>query len=79
MLKAWDSALRTPGHEAPVWLLRIVGLLSKDVKGVLSNVGPTLAVPGAKAEKTVECKFIPAKDALVASATAVQTYIMKEK
>lgn len=79
MLKAWDSALKTPGREAPVWLLRIMGPFSKDVKGVLANVGRTLAVSGAKAERTFGFKFIPVKDALIASAEAVQTYTMKEK
>lgn len=79
MLKAWDSALKTPGREAPLWLLWIMGLFSKDVKGVLANVGRTLAVSGAKAEKTFGFKFIPVKDALVASAKAVQTFKLKEK
>ena len=79
MLKAWDSALKTPGREAPVWLLRIMGLFSKDVKGVLANVGRTLAVSGAKAEEAFGFKFIPVEDALIASAEAVQTYKMNEK
>jgi len=79
MLKAWDSALKTPGREAPIWLLRIMGLFSKDVKGVLANVGRTLAVSGAKAEKIFGFKFIPVKDALIASAEAVQTYTKNEK
>lgn len=77
MLKSWDDSLKTPGREAPVWLLRIMGLFSKDVKGVLENVGRTLAVSGAKAEKTFGFTFIPVKDALVASATAVQTHKLK--
>jgi dihydroflavonol-4-reductase len=79
MLKAWDSALKTPGREAPLWLLWIMGLFSRDVKGVLANAGRTLAVSGAKAEKTFGFKFIPVKDALVASAKAVQTFKLKEK
>lgn len=73
-LNAWDSTLKTPGREAPVWLLRIMALFSKDVKGVLANVGRTLAVSGAKAEKTFGFTFIPVRDALIASAEAVQTY-----
>lgn len=79
MLKAWTPTLKTPGREAPVWLLRIMGLFSKDVKAVLANVGRTLAVSGAKAEKTFGFKFIPVKDALIASAEAIQTYTMNEK
>lgn len=78
MMKAWDSALKTPGREAPVWLLRIMALFSKDVKGVLANVGRTLAVSGAKAESTFGFTFIPVKDAIIASAEAVQSYKSKE-
>lgn len=79
MLKSWDADLKTPGREAPVWLLRIMGLFSKDVKAVLGNVGRTLAVSGAKAEKTFGFTFIPVKDALIASAEAVKTHKLKER
>ena len=77
MLKGWDGSLKTPGREAPVWLLRIMSLFSKDVRGVVANIGRTLAVSGAKAEKTFGFTFIPVKDALIASAEAVQTYTAK--
>jgi dihydroflavonol-4-reductase len=70
--------LKTPGREAPVWLLRIMGLFSKDVKGVLENVGRTLAVSASQGRKTFGFKFIPLKDAIVASAKAVQTHRLKE-
>jgi len=73
-LKGWDGTLKTPGREAPVWLLRIMGLFSRDVKGVLANVGRTLAVSGAKAESTFGFDFIPVRDALIASAEAVRTH-----
>lgn len=79
MLKSWDASLKTPAREAPVWLLRIMGLFSKDVKGVLANVGRTLAVSGAKAERTFGLEFIPVRDALIASAEAVQSYRSKAK
>ena len=78
-LKDWDASLKTPGREAPVWLLRIIGLFSNDVKSVLGNVDRTLAVSGAKAEQTFGFKFIPVKDALVASAEAVKTYKLEGK
>ena len=77
-LRGWDSTLKTPGREAPVWLLRIMGLFSRDVQGILANVGRTLAVSGAKAEKTFGFDFIPVRDALLASAEAVKTHKMKE-
>lgn len=79
MLKAWDASLKTPGREAPVWLLRLMGLFSKDAKGVLGNVGRTLAVSGAKAERVFGLEFIPVRDALIASAEAVKTYKLKVK
>ena len=78
-LKGWDAELKTPGREAPVWLLRIMGLFSKDVKSVLGNVDRTLAVSGAKAEKTFGFSFIPVKDAIIASAEAVKTYKLDGK
>jgi len=56
-----------------------MGLFFKDVKGVLANVGRTLAVSGAKAEATFSFTFIPVKDALIASAEAVKTYKQKQK
>ena len=77
-LKGWDAGLKTPVREAPVWLLRIMGLFSRDVQGILANVGRTLAVSGAKAEKTFGFDFIPVRDALLASAEAVKTHKMKE-
>lgn len=77
MLKAWDANLRTPGREAPVWLIRFMGMFSKDVKAVLANVGRTLAVSGTKSEKIFGFKFIPVKDAVIASAEAVQTFKLK--
>lgn len=77
-LKGWDAGLKTPGREAPVWLLRIMGLFSKDAKGILGNVGRTLAVSGAKAERTFGFDFIPVKEALIASAEAVKSYTPKE-
>jgi dihydroflavonol-4-reductase len=78
-LKAWDASLKTPGREAPVWLLRIMGLISSEVKGVLANVGRTLAVSGAKAERTFGFEFIPVKDALIASAEAVRMHKLNER
>lgn len=73
ILKSWDTSLKTPVCEAPVWLLRIMGLFSRDVKGVLANVGRSLAVSGGKAEATFGFRFIPVREALIASAEAVRT------
>lgn len=73
MLKEWDSSLRTPGREAPAWLLRVMGLFSKDAKAVVGNLGRTLAVSGAKAEKTFGFSFIPVNEAIIASAEAVKS------
>jgi dihydroflavonol-4-reductase len=78
-LKAWDASLKTPGREAPVWLLRIMGLFSKDAKGIMGNVGRTLAVSGAKAERTFGLDFIPVRDSLIASAEAIRSYKLEGK
>lgn len=77
-LHEWDSHLKTPTREAPIWLLRIMALFSKDVKSVLANVDRTLAVSGAKAEQVFGFKFIPVTDALIASATAVKAYKLEK-
>lgn len=79
ILKGWDANLKTPSREAPVWLLRIMGLFSRDVKAVLGNVDRTLAVSGAKAEKTFGFTFIPLSEALIASAEAVKTHKLEGK
>ncbi|WP_417309704.1 SDR family oxidoreductase [Devosia sp.] len=78
MLKAWDPSLKTPGREAPAWLLRFMGLISKDARALAGNLGRTLAVSGTKAEKTFGFKFIPVKDAIIASAEAVRTNKMQK-
>lgn len=74
MLGAWDGDLKVPKREAPVWLLRVLGLFSADAKLVLPNVGRTLAVSGAKAERIFGFKFIPVRDALIAAAEAVKAH-----
>jgi dihydroflavonol-4-reductase len=78
MLKSWDATLKTPGREAPAWLLHIMGIFSKDAKAIAGNLGRTLAVSGAKAEKTFGIRFIPVKDAIIASAEAVKANTMQK-
>jgi dihydroflavonol-4-reductase len=77
MLKSWDATLKTPTREAPEWLLRIMGVFSKDAKAVAGNLGRTLAVSGMKAEKTFGFRFIPVEDAIIASAEAVKANTMQ--
>ena len=72
MLKAWDNALATPRREAPAWLLRALGLVSRDAQAAVGNLGRTLAVSGAKAEATFGFRFIPVRDAIIASAEALK-------
>jgi len=79
MLKTWDSSLKTPRREAPALLLRGLALVSSDAKAIVGNLGRTLGVSGAKAENVFGFKFIPVKDALIASAEAVQSETRKEK
>lgn len=74
ILAEWDPGLKVARREAPVWLLRILGLFMPDARAVLANVGRNLSVSGAKAERTFGFTFIPARDALVASAEAVRRY-----
>ena len=73
MLKDWNPALKTPGREAPAWLLRVIGLFSPEAKDAAGNAGRTLAVSGAKAAQTFGFTYIPVKDSLIASAEAIRT------
>jgi len=78
MLKDWDHSLKTPSREAPAWLLRFMGPFSRDVKAVTHNIGRTLGVSGAKAERIFGFEFIPVKDAIIESAEAVKTQMIKK-
>ena len=71
-LKDWDSSLKTPKRDAPIWLLRIMSFFSSDAKMITSSLGLNLAVSGAKAERVFDFKFISAKDAIIGSAEAVK-------
>lgn len=72
MLKEWDPSLKTATKEAPVWLLRVLALFMADVRLVVSNLGRNLAVSGTKAEAAFGFKFIPARDAIIASAESMR-------
>ncbi|PJI92570.1 dihydroflavonol-4-reductase [Yoonia maricola] len=74
MLKQWDPSTKAPTRKAPVWLIKLLALFMADMKAIRGNLGRTTAVSGAKAEKTFGFKFIPARDALIASAEAVKSY-----
>lgn len=71
-LKQWDSTLKVPSKEAPVWLLKVMSLFSGDAKMMVQGLGRTLAVKGDKAEKTFGFTFIPVNTALIDSAKAVK-------
>lgn len=72
MLSSWDGSLKTPKREAPVWLLKVMGLFVAEAKLVLPNVGRTLSVSGKKAEKTFGFEYIPVKDSIIAAAEALK-------
>lgn len=74
ILKDWDPSLKTATREAPVWLLRAFAVVMADARLVVANVGRNLAVSGAKAEATFDFTFIPAREALVASAESVRRH-----
>ncbi len=74
MLGSWDSSLKVPTRTAPVWLLRIIGLFVADAKSALANADRTLAVSGAKAEKTFGFEFMPVRDSLTDAAQAIKTH-----
>ncbi len=74
VLREWDPSLKIAKSEAPVWLMRIFSLFMPEIKTVLANIGRNLAVSGAKAERVFDFKFIPVKDAIIASAEAVREH-----
>lgn len=74
VLKEWDARLKAPTRELPQWLVKIIGRFVPDLKPILANLGRNLAVSGKKAERTFGFKFIPAEEALIASAESVRRY-----
>lgn len=73
-LKEWDASVKTPKREAPAWLIRFLALFMQDMKAIRGSLGRTSAVTGAKAEAAFGFKFIPVRDSLIASATAIRGY-----
>lgn len=74
VLKTWDPALKAPTREMPQWLVRIMGRFVPDLKPIVANLGRNLAVSGNKAERVFGFEFIPAEDALIASAECIKQY-----
>lgn len=74
ILKDWDPGLKAPTREMPEWLVRILGRFVPDLKPLLASLGRNLAVSGDKAERVFGFKFIPAEDALIASAESIKMY-----
>lgn len=72
MLKEWNPHSKAPTRVVPAAIIRFFALFMADMKAVRGNLGRTSEVSGAKAEKTFGFTFIPVKDALIASAEAVQ-------
>lgn len=73
-LSEWDPKLKTPKREAPAWMMRILALFMADAKLVVQGLGLNPAVSGAKAEKTFGFKFIPVKDAAIASVQSIKSF-----
>ncbi|MEM6683212.1 MAG: aldehyde reductase [Pseudomonadota bacterium] len=71
-LKAWDPSLKIARKEAPVWLLRLIGLFVPEARSITKNVGRNLSVSGSKAETAFNFKFIPAEEALLSAAQAIR-------
>ncbi|MEO0342308.1 MAG: SDR family NAD(P)-dependent oxidoreductase [Pseudomonadota bacterium] len=74
MLKVWDPSLKLATGVAPLWLLRVFAIFMPEIRGVIQNVGRSLTVSGAKAEKVFGFKFIPVKDAIAASAASIRKH-----
>ena len=72
MLRDWDPKLKAPKRVAPVWLLKFLALFMRDMKSVAPSLGRNLAVSGAKAQEAFGFKFIPANEAVIASANSVK-------
>ncbi|NRA30159.1 MAG: aldehyde reductase [Parvularculaceae bacterium] len=74
ILKRWDSSLKTPSNTMPPWLVRILAMFMPQMKVIAASLGRNLAVSGAKAERVFGFKYIPAKDAMIASGESIQKY-----
>lgn len=73
-IAAWDPSLKPARREAPLWLMRAMGLVMPELKAVVANASRNLAVSGAKAERTFGFTFIPAREALIASAESIREH-----
>ena len=73
-LKAWDSGLKAPTRELPQWMVQILGRFVPDLKPIRASLGRNLAVSGDKAERVFGFKFIPAEEALIASAESIRAF-----
>src|SRR5262249_31476278 len=62
-----SHARRLPKIEAPNWLVRIVGLFDKDVRGNLGGLGVVKRLDSSAATALLGRPLIPARDALVAT------------
>ena len=74
LLREIDPTLKAPTKVAPLWLLRVFSLFMPEVKGVLQNIGRSLTVSGAKAEKVFGFTWIPVKDSLAASVESIRSF-----
>lgn len=74
MLRDWDPTLKMTRSEAPHLLVRFFALLQSEARMIAANLGRNLAVSGAKAEAAFGFEFIPAREALLASAEAVRAH-----
>lgn len=64
-------ARKLPRFQAPDWLVRIVGLLDKDVRGNLGELGVVKYVDTSDAAGLIGKPFIPAREALAQSARSL--------
>jgi len=63
--------LKVPGFELPSWLVRLVALFDRDIRDNTAELDNIRAVDGSAGQRLIGRPYIPAPDALVATAKSL--------
>jgi dihydroflavonol-4-reductase len=61
-----ERGKKLPKFQSPAWLVRILSVFNKSVRGILPEVGRMYQVDGTRAREELDIDFITRKDALIA-------------
>ncbi|MFK7793446.1 MAG: SDR family oxidoreductase [Devosiaceae bacterium] len=74
MMKAAYPERTIKAKVAPDFLIKAMSLFDKDIKTIIPQLGVEMKVDNSRAREIFEMEFIPAKDAILASAESIKQY-----